>query len=49
MKNQEDTTNRNHEVELGTLQANIERKEYVLQTVELKVYHYEKYLQRKSL
>jgi septal ring factor EnvC (AmiA/AmiB activator) len=44
MKNQEDTIHRNHEVELSALHANIERKEYVLQTVELKVYHYEKYL-----
>jgi len=27
----------------------LDRKEYILQTLELKVYHYEKYLQRKSL
>ena len=44
MKNQEDTIYRNHEVEKSALQANIDRKEYTLQTVELKVYHYEKYL-----
>lgn len=49
MKNQEDNLQRNFEVERSALQANIERKEYILQTVELKIYHYEKYLQRKSL
>ena len=27
----------------------LDRKEYILQSLELKVYHYEKYLQRKSL
>lgn len=44
MKNQEDTIMRNHEVELSALQANLERREYVIQMVEVKVYHYEKYL-----
>lgn len=31
------------------LQDQLDRKEYMLQQSELKVYHYEKYLQRKSL
>jgi hypothetical protein len=31
------------------LQDQLDRKEYLLQQNELKVYHYEKYLQRKGL
>lgn len=31
------------------LQDSIEKKEYSLQVCELKIYHYEKYLQKKAL
>lgn len=31
------------------MQDKLEKKEYALQCCELKIYHYEKYLQRKAL
>lgn len=34
---------------LRNLQDKLEKKEYALQVCELKIYHYEKYLQRKAL
>lgn len=38
-----------NEEQLKGLQEKLEKKEYSLQVTELKIYHYEKYLQRKAL
>ena len=37
------------EQQVSSLQAQLDRKEYQMQRIELKVYTYEKYLQRKAL
>ena len=34
---------------MSQLKHKLERKEYILQLFEIKIYNYEKYLQRKSL
>lgn len=49
MKNQEDAQQSNVQETIQALQTDLDRKEYVLQNHELKIYHYEKYLQRKGL
>ena len=49
MKNQEDDQHRVVTEEMAVLKTDLDRKEYLLQQSELKVYHYEKYLQRKGL
>ena len=49
MKNQEDEQQNVASEELEVMKTDLDRKEYLLQQSELKVYHYEKYLQRKGL
>lgn len=49
MKNQEDAQIVQFQQEAKKQSDEIDRKEYSLQQLELKVYHYEKYLQRKGL
>lgn len=49
MKNQEDDAFTKTSETVKTFQDTLDRKEYLLQQSELKVYHYEKYLQRKGL
>lgn len=48
MKNQEDSAAQRAQEELAKMSTEVDRKEYDLQALELKVYHYEKYLQRQS-
>lgn len=45
----EDELSHQNEEAVKTLTDKLEKKEYALQVGELKIYHYEKYLQRKSL
>ena len=49
LKNQEDSAHTIVEEEMEKMKEQLDRKEYVLQQLESKTYHYEKYLQRKSL
>lgn len=49
MKNQEDAQRTTEDEQKKLVQDQLDRKEYLLQQSELKVYHYEKYLQRKGL
>ena len=49
VKNQEDAQMRIFQEESKKQKDEIDRKEFTLQQLELKMYHYEKYLQRKGL
>lgn len=49
MKSKEEETNALNDENIKNLQDKLEKKEYALQVCELKIYHYEKYLQRKAL
>ncbi|CDW73387.1 UNKNOWN [Stylonychia lemnae] len=49
LKSKEDEQNNLNEENIKNLQDKLEKKEYALQVCELKIYHYEKYLQRKAL
>ena len=49
MKNQDDAQRTTDDESRKEVKDQLDRKEYTLQQSELKVYHYEKYLQRKGL